>query len=114
MRVELAFDRAEACREEGRPLLVVPGPVIAADGVMMGDGAALRQERIARSVLDDAPLVDELAMAAKRGDKPRFLNAPRHAPRRRLDETRAARQPVLRWVQKSEIIGRKSEKAVDF
>ena len=56
----------------------------------------------------------DLAMAAKRGDKPRFLNAPRHAPRRRLDETRAARQPVLRWVQKSEIIGRKSEKAVDF
>jgi glycine cleavage system P protein (glycine dehydrogenase) subunit 2 len=40
----------------------------------------------------------DLAMAAKRGQKSRFLQAPRHAPRRRLDETRAARQPVLRWI----------------
>jgi glycine dehydrogenase subunit 2 len=39
----------------------------------------------------------DLAMAAKRGDKDRFLGAPRYAPRRRLDETRAARHPVLRW-----------------
>jgi len=40
----------------------------------------------------------DLAMAAQRGDKERFVEAPRYAPRRRLDETRAARQPVLRWV----------------
>jgi glycine dehydrogenase subunit 2 len=39
----------------------------------------------------------DLAMAAKRGDKARFTGAPHYAPRRRLDETRAARQPVLRW-----------------
>ncbi|MDJ1157843.1 aminomethyl-transferring glycine dehydrogenase subunit GcvPB [Chelatococcus sp. SYSU_G07232] len=39
----------------------------------------------------------DLAMAAKRGDTARFTGAPYHAPRRRLDETRAARQPVLRW-----------------
>jgi len=39
----------------------------------------------------------DLAMAARRGDTARFLSAPRHAPRRRLDETRAARKPVLRW-----------------
>jgi glycine dehydrogenase subunit 2 len=39
----------------------------------------------------------DLAFAAKRGDKDRFVDAPRYAPRRRLDETRAARQPVLRW-----------------
>jgi glycine dehydrogenase subunit 2 len=39
----------------------------------------------------------DLAFAAKRGDKERFAGAPRYAPRRRLDETRAARQPVLRW-----------------
>jgi glycine dehydrogenase subunit 2 len=39
----------------------------------------------------------DLAMAAKRGEKARFTEAPRYAPRRRLDETRAARQPVLRW-----------------
>ena len=39
----------------------------------------------------------DLAFAAKRGDVDRFSGAPYHAPRRRLDETRAARQPILRW-----------------
>jgi glycine dehydrogenase subunit 2 len=38
-----------------------------------------------------------LAKAAKSGDVARFKNAPRFAPRRRLDETRAAREPRLRW-----------------
>jgi glycine dehydrogenase subunit 2 len=39
----------------------------------------------------------DLAMAAKKGDTARFTGAPYHAPRRRLDETRAARAPVLKW-----------------
>jgi len=39
----------------------------------------------------------DLALAAKAGDTERFAGAPYHAPRRRLDETRAARQPILRW-----------------
>jgi glycine dehydrogenase subunit 2 len=38
-----------------------------------------------------------LAEAAKAGDADRFKGAPFHAPLRRLDETRAARQPKLRW-----------------
>ncbi len=38
-----------------------------------------------------------LAMAAKGNDKSRFTGAPHFAPRARLDETRAARAPVLRW-----------------
>jgi glycine dehydrogenase subunit 2 len=38
-----------------------------------------------------------LAKAAKAGDVERFKGAPYHAPLRRLDETRAARQPVLKW-----------------
>lgn len=41
----------------------------------------------------------DLAMAVKRGDKERFTGAPFHAPRRRLDETAAARTPVLRWTE---------------
>ncbi|MDQ0394961.1 aminomethyl-transferring glycine dehydrogenase subunit GcvPB [Labrys monachus] len=39
----------------------------------------------------------DLAMAARRGETERFSGAPYHAPRRRMDETRAARQPILRW-----------------
>ena len=40
----------------------------------------------------------ELAIAAKNpANKDMFLNSPTTTPRRRLDETRAARQPILRW-----------------
>jgi len=38
-----------------------------------------------------------LAQAARAGDVARFKDAPRFAPRRRLDETKAAREPRLRW-----------------
>jgi glycine dehydrogenase subunit 2 len=38
-----------------------------------------------------------LVQAAKAGDRERFTQAPRYAPRRRLDETKAAREPRLRW-----------------
>ena len=38
-----------------------------------------------------------IAAAAKAGDGARFASAPHFAPRSRLDETRAARQPVLSW-----------------
>jgi glycine dehydrogenase subunit 2 len=38
-----------------------------------------------------------LAARAKAGDAAFFQAAPQHAPRRRLDETTAARKPVLRW-----------------
>ncbi|MCG7392339.1 aminomethyl-transferring glycine dehydrogenase subunit GcvPB [Microvirga sp. ACRRW] len=41
----------------------------------------------------------DLAMAAKNGDTERFTGAPYHAPRRRLDETRAARSPILKWTK---------------
>ncbi|WP_199555843.1 aminomethyl-transferring glycine dehydrogenase subunit GcvPB [Sandaracinobacteroides hominis] len=38
-----------------------------------------------------------LAAAAKSGDTTRFATAPHFAPRSRLDETRAARTPILAW-----------------
>ncbi len=39
----------------------------------------------------------DLVMRAKKGEAERFRQAPQLAPRRRLDETRAARQPKLKW-----------------
>jgi glycine dehydrogenase subunit 2 len=39
----------------------------------------------------------DLALRAKRGEAEAFHEAPRLAPRRRLDETLAARSPKLRW-----------------
>ena len=41
----------------------------------------------------------DLAFSALHGESERFKSAPSLAPRRRLDETRAARQPVLRWTK---------------
>jgi glycine dehydrogenase subunit 2 len=38
-----------------------------------------------------------LVLRAKAGASEWFQGAPRLAPRRRLDETLAARKPVLRW-----------------
>ena len=35
--------------------------------------------------------------AAKNGETERFTNAPYNAPMKRLDETGAARNPILRW-----------------
>jgi glycine dehydrogenase subunit 2 len=42
-------------------------------------------------------VVKALAAAARSGDTARFRAAPVHTPRRRLDETTAARKPMLRW-----------------
>jgi len=42
---------------------------------------------------------DHLALAANRGKTGRFVGTPYDAPRRRLDETRAARNPILRWTK---------------
>lgn len=44
----------------------------------------------------------ELANDAKAGNAERFTAAPMRAPLRRLDETRAARQPKLKWVSEGE------------
>ena len=43
-----------------------------------------------------------LAERAKAGDVEMFQQAPIHAPMRRLDETQAARKPVLRWIEPNE------------
>ncbi|WP_374624847.1 aminomethyl-transferring glycine dehydrogenase subunit GcvPB [Devosia sp.] len=43
----------------------------------------------------------DLANDARAGNAVRFTAAPTRAPRRRLDETRAARQPVLKWERKT-------------
>jgi len=44
----------------------------------------------------------ELAAEAKKGNVDLFRNAPKYAPRNRLDETRAARTPILTYKQPEE------------
>jgi glycine dehydrogenase subunit 2 len=43
-------------------------------------------------------------MAVKRGETERFTGAPYHAPVRRMDETRAARSPILKYTPPEPIL----------
>jgi glycine dehydrogenase subunit 2 len=49
-------------------------------------------------------VMEELAADAKAGNAARFTAAPLKAPRRRLDETRAARSPILKWERAEETL----------
>ena len=87
------LDVAKALIDEGYHPMTVYFPLVV-HGAMLIEPT--ESESKASLDLFIAALRD-LALAAKRGDVERFTGAPRYAPRRRLDETRAARQPVLRW-----------------
>ncbi len=87
------LDFAKAMIDEGYHPMTVYFPLVV-HGAMLIEPT--ESESKASLDLFIATLRD-LAMAAKRGETGRFEGAPYHAPRRRLDETRAARQPVLRW-----------------
>jgi glycine dehydrogenase subunit 2 len=87
------LDFAKAMIDEGYHPMTVYFPLVV-HGAMLIEPT--ESESKASLDLFIAALRD-LAMAATRGDRERFTAAPFHAPRRRLDETRAARQPILRW-----------------
>ena len=87
------LDFAKAMIDEGYHPMTVYFPLVV-HGAMLIEPT--ESESKASLDLFIATLRD-LAMAAKRGDTNRFAEAPRYGPRRRLDETRAARNPVLRW-----------------
>ena len=57
-RVERALRGAQRAGEAVGPLPVVPGAVIAADGVVMRDRAAVPQDRVRRRGLDLRPLLE--------------------------------------------------------
>jgi glycine dehydrogenase subunit 2 len=89
------LDFAKAMIDEGYHPMTVYFPLVV-HGAMLIEPT--ESESKASLDLFVAALRD-LALAAKRGDAARFSGAPYYAPRRRLDETRAARSPVLRWVK---------------
>src|SRR5215510_13587007 len=88
------LDFAKAMIDEGYHPMTVYFPLVV-HGAMLIEPT--ESESKASLDLFIATLRD-LALAVRRGDRARFTEAPRYAPRRRLDETRAARQPVLRWM----------------
>ncbi len=93
------LDFAKAMIDEGYHPMTVYFPLIV-HGAMLIEPT----ESESRASLDLFIMaLRDLALAAKRGDTERFTGAPRFAPRGRLDETRAARDPVLRWTPKKPV-----------
>jgi glycine dehydrogenase subunit 2 len=90
-----ALDFAKAMIDEGFHPMTIYFPLVA-HGAMLIEPT--ESESKASLDLFIAALRD-LALAARRGDTGRFAGAPCAAPRRRLDETRAARNPILKWTK---------------
>ncbi len=87
------LDFAKAMIDEGFHPTTIYFPLVAHGAMLMEP-----TETESLSGLDQfIAAIEALAARATGGDAAYFRNAPRLTPRRRLDETRAARQPVLRW-----------------
>jgi len=87
------LDFAKALIDEGYHPMTIYFPLVV-HGAMLIEPT----ETESKDSLDGfIAVMRDLARAAKSGASARFTGAPHLAPRERLDETRAARKPVLRW-----------------
>jgi glycine dehydrogenase subunit 2 len=87
------FDFAKALIDEGYHPMTMYFPLVV-------HGALLIEptETESKASLDQfAAVLKALAAEARSGHAARFRAAPQLSPRRRLDETAAARRPILRW-----------------
>ncbi len=87
------IDFAKAMIDEGYHPMTMYFPLVV-HGAMLIEPTESESKR-ELDLFCDALL--SLAKRAKAGEAAAFKAAPIHAPRRRLDETAAARKPVLRW-----------------
>ncbi|WMS42965.1 aminomethyl-transferring glycine dehydrogenase subunit GcvPB [Acuticoccus sp. MNP-M23] len=87
------LDFAKALIDEGFHPMTMYFPLVVSGAMLV---EPTESESLASLDLFIATMRD-LAKAARNGDTERFTEAPRFAPRRRLDETRAARKPVLTY-----------------
>jgi glycine cleavage system P protein (glycine dehydrogenase) subunit 2 len=90
------LDIAKALIDEGFHPMTVYFPLVA-HGAMLVEPT----ESESKHSLDEfIAVMRTLAEEARSGETKRIKAAPRFAPRGRLDETRAARHPILRWKPK--------------
>ena len=87
------LDFAKALIDEGFHPMTVYFPLVVS-GAMLVEPTELESKQ---SLDQFIGAMRSLAEAAKGGDCARFSKAPRFAPRKRLDETRAARDPILTY-----------------
>ena len=87
------LDFAKAMIDEGFHPMTIYFPLVV-HGAMLIEPT----ESESKASLDEfIATLRDLAASAKAGETARFTEAPLLAPRKRLDETKAARNPVLRW-----------------
>ena len=87
------LDFAKAMIDEGLHPMTIYFPLVV-HGAMLIEPT----ESESKASLDQfVATLRRLAQAALSGEHERFTGAPHHAPLRRLDETRAARMPILTW-----------------
>jgi glycine dehydrogenase subunit 2 len=87
------LDFAKAMIDEGFHPMTVYFPLVVHGAMLIEPTESESKHSLDRFIA----ALKALGHAAKSGDAERFRAAPRLAPRRRLDETRAAREPRLRW-----------------
>ncbi|GBF27839.1 putative glycine dehydrogenase subunit 2 [bacterium MnTg02] len=92
------LDFAKALIDEGYHPMTIYFPLVA-HGAMLVEPT----ESESRASLDlFISTMRELCREALDGNQKKFQDAPVYTPRRRLDETQAARNPVLRWRDKTQ------------
>ncbi len=88
------LDFAKAMTDEGYHPMTMYFPLIVHGALLMEPTESESKDSLDRFIA----VIKGLARRAKAGDAEYFRGAPRLTPRRRLDETLAARKPVLRWL----------------
>ena len=87
------LDFAKAMTDEGYHPMTMYFPLIVHGALLMEPTETESKDSLDRFIA----VIKGLARRAKAGEVGYFQAAPRLTPRRRLDETLAARKPVLRW-----------------
>jgi glycine dehydrogenase subunit 2 len=90
------LDFAKAMIDEGYHPMTMYFPLVVHGAMLIEPTESESKESLDRFI----HVLRVLAQDAKAGKRDRFEGAPHLAPRRRLDETMAARKPVLRWKSK--------------
>jgi glycine dehydrogenase subunit 2 len=93
------LDFAKAMIDEGYHPMTMYFPLVVHGAMLIEPTESESKESLDRFI----HVLREMALEAKAGKTDRFAGAPFFAPRRRLDETTAARKPVLRWKPKDDI-----------
>ena len=87
------LDFAKAMIDEGYHPMTVYFPLVVHGAMLTEPTETESKESVDRFI----GTLRHLARKAKSGDAAFFKNAPKYSPRRRVDETAAARNPILRW-----------------